>query len=298
MAKKKKEREITNPDEVADKLGYGQAIQTPDGESVKTEEPTEAEVKTPVEEEEVQETEETTEAEITEEVSQEKPTEEQRRTWQSERDSAIAEKTKAEQEVERQKLQVQALQQVNQQMMNVIQPFQQKYQAPQQTQEQTGPPKADFIVDGFFDPAKYDEYQRQRDEYVIDKASQKASQSYSQQRDRETMGEQLDELTEEFPEYINPLTGQADVERLEKDIRQHQSKKRVVDIVKEMRGVKKDPSFEKTVEAIEKNASRPSSVTESAEAAEKVKTEIPEELKKLHKTFGNVELPEDFDGLE
>jgi len=291
---KKKEREITNPDEVAEKLGYNQALQTPDGESVTTEKPTEAEVTTPVEETQV--TEETTEAEVTEEVSQEEPTEEQRRTWQSDRDKAVAEKEKAEQEVERQKLQVQALQQANQQMMNVIQPFQQKYAPPQQ--EKKVPPKADFIVDGYFDPAKYDEYQRQRDEYVIDQAGQKASQNYSQQRERETMNEQLSKLAEKYPEYVNPLTGQVDVERVERDVRKYQGQKSLVDIFDEMRGVKKDPSFEKSVEAIEKNASRPSSVTESAEAAETVKPEVPKELKKLIQKGGKDELPPDFGGLE
>lgn len=293
---KKKEREITNPDEVADKLGYNQALQTPDGESVTTEEPAPAGMPEAVETEEFQVTEEATETEVTEEAPQEEPTEEQRRSWQSERDKALAEKTKLAQELEVERLKAQALQQANQQMMSVIQPFQQKYQAP--AQESTGPPKADFIVDGYFEQDKFDEYQKQRDEWLLEKASQKASQGYSQQRERETMNEQLSKLAEKYPEYVNPLTGQVDIERVERDVRKYQGQKSLVDIFDEMRGVKKDQSFEKSVEAIEKNADRPSSVAESAEAAVKAKPEIPEGIKKLHKTFGNLELPEDFGGLE
>ena len=295
----KKQREVTDPNEAFARLGINEQVTDPEGNVVTTaqNEPSE-QVQQPAEtvtteEPAIQLDEEPEEAQ---EQPAEVPAEEQqRRSWQAEADKAKAELEKSQE-------QMRLLQAQNQQLLGVVTPFMQKYggeQAQAQTPETNGEPEMDFIVDGYFEPEKFKEFQRKERAWLRNQLRQEVSTDFKQQREQETLQQQLSSLAQEFPEYVNPLTGQVDTERVHRDLQSYTSKKTLVDLIREAKGIKPkaetDP-LQQSLSAIEKNADRPQPVTASRET-EKEKKTVPKELKKLHDTFGHLELPEDFDGL-
>jgi len=307
---KKKQKEVTDINEAAEILGHSQ-METPDGGVVTTEEP---EMKEPPQTQEtVEETPDTSEQqqlelEAEQEVSSTQKEdgtlteeEQQRRSWQAEADRAKAEKEKLQSELEQQK-------QATQQLQNVVASFLQKVdgtpasQSPQQEQP-TGPPSADYIVDGYFDQQKHEEWQRKHDEWLLSQAENRVTKRWSEKTEKEKLTEQLQLVAEEFPEYRNPLTGEIDVARVQRDLQNYTSKKTVVDLLREAKGktpAKKtnvDPlSTEASLAAIEKNANKPQSAATTVESSPEKKV-VPKKIIELRNTFGDIDLPEDFDGF-
>jgi hypothetical protein len=296
----KKVKEVENPQEAFELLGINEQVTDPEGNPVTTEPVPPSEEVQPAKapasdtsEPAIEFAEEETEQQP--EKPQEIPEEEQkRRTWQAEADKAKAELTQTQE-------QIRLLQAQNQQLVATIAPFQQKYGVEQQqAQPQTnGEPEPDFIEEGYFEPKKFAEYQRKHAAWQEQQITQKVTTSLQQQQEQATLQQQLNTLAQEFPEYVNPLTGQVDTERVHRDLQAYTSKKTVVDLIREAKGIKPKAdadTLQKSLTAIEKNADRPQPVTASRET-EKEKITVPKKLKELHDQYGNLELPPDFDGL-
>jgi hypothetical protein len=298
---KKEQREVTDPNEAFARLGINEQVTDPEGNVVTTAQNEPSEQVQPTQPAETVTTEEPAiqldeEPEEAQEQPAEVPAEEQqRRSWQAEADKAKAELEKSQE-------QMRLLQAQNQQLLGVVTPFMQKYggEQPQaQAPETNGEPEPDFIEDGYFDPKKFADYQRKERAWLRSQLRQEVSTDFKQQREQETLQQQLSSLAQEFPEYVNPLTGQVDTERVHRDLQAYTSKKTVVDLIREAKGIKPkaetDP-LQQSLSAIEKNADRPQPVTASRET-EKEKKTVPKRLKELHDVYGEIELPEDFDGL-
>lgn len=307
MADKKKAREVTDPNEAFARLGYSGAVTDPEGNPVTTEPEQQAQPSEQVQPQPQADTSDNA-IEFDEEPEQEQeqpkpeqqqvpPEEQQRRSWQAEADRAKSEAQKAQE-------QIRLLQAQNQQLMGVVTPFMQKYgMQPQQTQtpQQNGEvePEPDFIEDGYFEPKKFADYQRKRDAWLQNQLENRITTNWQKRQEQETLQQQLNAVAQEFPEYVNPLTGQVDVEHLERDLKAYTSKKTITDLIREYKGIKpkgEDP-LKQSLSAIERNADRPQSVAASAEAPEKEKKPVPKKLKELHDKFGDLELPPNFDGL-
>lgn len=213
-----------------------------------------------------------------------------RRTWQSERDKALLEKQKLE-------LAVQHLQETNKQLLNVVQPFVNKYESP--AKQDVVEPEADFISDGYFDPKKFADYQKKRDQWFSSALETRVTQKMTMQQQEQQTRAQLIEVAREFPEYNNPLTGAVDVDRLKADLEAYTSKKSILDLVREAKGktiTPVKPTVDRSFEAIQANANRPQSVVGSPQADVKKKT-VPKEISDLADMFGGLDLPSNFDGL-
>jgi len=261
----KKMEEITDESKAMEALGYA-----PETESVTTE--TEPEVTTPVEEE-VE-----AEQEVQPEPTQEEK-EAERRTFQSEADKAKAEQGRLEE-------QLRLTQAQNAQLLSMTQRFTEKYSEP----EPEKPLVADYLdEDGFIDQAKHDAWLAKRDEQLISKATKRAVEAVGQEKERATVLSQINELVKARPEFLNPLTGKPDIEKIDRAIREQQSSMTISDIL----GVKKTPGEQQTFKAMEKNANRPSSVVNSQETSE-IPKEISGDLKTLLDAFGDVDRPPDY----
>lgn len=275
-------RVVTDEAEAMRLLGHEDA-ESPDGTPVTTGndqvEPEKAEVTTEVEEpqEEVSET------------PQEQITEEQRRTWQSEADRAKAETERLRLEKAQYEAMVKTLMAQNQQLSGVVKPLIDKYGAPQE--EKT--PEPNFIEDGFYDPNKFATWMEKRDSLRDKKLVGEALAAFKKEQENMRVQTELTTVAKEFPEYVNPLTGQVDVQKLTSDVQTYTSGKGLIDIIKEMKGIKSAP-MDKAMSAIEKNANKPSSVVSSQETDVAPK-KTPSEIKRLMEVFGTVEIPDDFE---
>ena len=297
-------REITDETEALERLGISRPEMIP-GSEVSTlglPEQVQEQPKTDTSEEVV---EEVVEEEVAQKVSSTqnpdgslKQEEIDRRNWQSERDKALSEKQRLEE-------QIRLLQQQNAQLANVVTPLVTKYNLGNENiQPKTLEPEEDFIQDGYFDPAKFKEWKKKSDAYM---ASNLKSELISEikgelkkERDNETIQEQLIAIAKEFPEFVNPLTGQVDVARVQQTVESHTKGKTLVDIIREAKGKNLTPEAlgtKDTIEAIKRNADRPQSVVTNADV-EKEPQKIPESLKKVNNIFGGLEYPPDFGGLE
>lgn len=298
---KNKAKDITNPDEAFELLGVNNP-ELPGGDKVETDE----NVGLPEEKEQVKEPQQE-DTSVEEEVVEQKVSstqnadgslteaETQRRTWQREADLAKKEKERLEE-------QLRLLQEQNKQLYSVVTPFMTKYGLDSQKVQQPDPdqePEADFIEDGYFDPQKFKDYSKRRDQWLSTRLSSQIRDSLKKDQEQQTLQQQLAQVANEFPEYVNPLTGDVDVNRLQRDLASITSKKTIVDILKEGRGVKTNTVVDtsKSFEAIEKNANRPQSVASTSES-EETKKEVPKEIKSLYETFGDIELPPNFGGIK
>ena len=298
---KNKAKDITNPDEAFELLGVNNP-ELPGGDKVETDE----NVGLPEEKEQVKEPQQE-DTSVEEEVVEQKVSstqnadgslteaETQRRTWQREADLAKKEKERLEE-------QLRLLQEQNKQLYSVVTPFMTKYGLDSQKVQQPDPdqePEADFIEDGYFDPQKFKDYSKRRDQWLSTRLSSQIRDSLKKDQEQQTLQQQLAQVANEFPEYVNPLTGDVDVNRLQRDLASITSKKTIVDILKEGRGVKTNTVVDtsKSFEAIEKNANRPQSVASTSES-EETKKEVPKEIKQLYETFGDIELPPNFGGIK
>ena len=220
--------------------------------------------------------------------------EQQRRTWQAEADRAKAEKERIEREYQERLAQAQ---EQNRNLLNTLTPFMMKYN--EQPKEETEP-EPDFIEDGYFDPKKYADYQKRHDQWLLTQAESRSTNRWRQEQQEQTTQVQLQEIAREYPEYVNPLTGEVDTKRLERDLKAYTSKKTLIDLVHEVKGKKKEVNplnNAASISAIEKNANKPQSVASTVESTPE-KKEVPEALKQMTKVFGGYDLPPDFDGLE
>lgn len=214
----------------------------------------------------------------------------QRRTWQSE-----AAKAKAESDML--KASLHQMQEVNKQLINVVQPFTQKYQKPVEEEKE---PEVDYVVDGYFDPQKHADYMKRYNSWLTKTISKNVSdnvtQSFSKKQQEDQTRAQLEELVKEFPEYRNPLTGEVDIDRVKGDLTVYTGGKSIVDLMREAKGTKK-PFVDTSLEVIRKNAERPPSVVGSPQSQAEKKT-VPKEMMNLIDTFGGLDIPEGFDGLK
>lgn len=214
----------------------------------------------PAEETEPVGTPQTDEGEAVAEPQEEKATEEQRRTWQGDADRAKkeAEDAKAETEKIRQIAQMQAQQIQN--MANIAKPFTQKYQ--QEEKE----PDISFIEDGFFDENKFKTWLARHDDSVASKASENAVTTLEQKQSEQTLIEQARELCKDHPEFINPISGEPDMDRI---ISAVQNKTRGMSLKQVLGYDQKPAGFD--VDAIGKHANKPSSVVGSQETTKEPK---------------------------
>jgi len=166
------------------------------------------------------------------------------------------------------------------------------------------PPVADYIEDGYFNPEKHKKYMEDYSAYLKESIKSEVESSvttnWQKRQQEETLQQQLAKVREKYPEYVNPLTGEVDVKRLQNDVQSYTSKKTLLDILDEAKGINKQPSpFDQaSISAIEKNANKPQSVAASPET-EPEKKEVPEKLKQaiMRGLVDPNNLPEDFDGL-
>ena len=300
-----KERVIESDEEAFDILGIKAPV-TPEGEEVTTPNPENDEVQAkPAPKPEKQEpqpedtsSEEVGEVSTPEEKSGEKKEsiqmvdeEEKRRSWQSEADRAKNEATIL-------KEQIRLLQEQNRQLTSVLNPFLSKYGGEQPAQE-ASEPEEDFISDGYFDPAKFKSYQRKRDEWLAGSIEKRVTSRWEERQQQQSTQKQLEDVAREFPDLLNPIDGTIDVQRVQREIEGYTKGKTIVDLLREARGIGKKPDqvLQNSMDAIKRNANKPSSVTVSPES-EKEKPEVPEEVRQIHKTFGYVDLPPDYDGVK
>jgi hypothetical protein len=305
-----KTKDVTDPNEAMAKLGI-QNPETPGGETLvetavspneqepKVEKPnvpdTSEQQKLELEGEQKVSSTQDEEGNLTEE-------EKQRRTWQAEADMAKAEKKRMEEELQAQK-------ELNKQIQGALTPFLMKYgQQPPQgvNQPKEEDIKADYIEDGMFDPGKHQVFLEKTIAKAVREAKTDITQDWEKRQEQKTAQEQLNEVVKEFPEYVNPLTGQPDIERLQRDLQSYTGGKSMLDLVREYKGksvaqsaVSNPLATEASISAMEKNANRPQSVASTVETTPE-KKEVPENLKKaVSKGLVNTEdLPFDFDGLK
>jgi len=300
-----KERTIEDPAEALAILGINpDTAEGPGGAPVTTEEPPAA---VPAEPEPAitMETDTSEPTEPPQPPAPEQMTEEQRRTWQSEADTHKAKSELLQRELDMMKQQNQALFNQTQQMQQVVQPFVEKYQP---SVPQSGPvePQPDYEEDGYINTEKLRDYQRRVREY--DKASLKQEllgeldTAIEQRENRTTLSAQVDDLITEFPEYVNPLTGQPDKQRIERDLKSYTSKKSMTDLIREMKGQPPKGSqpktgLEESLRKIEENANRPQSVTATGETV-KESPKVDKRLIEIGEMYGHLDLPPGFEGVE
>lgn len=201
--------------------------------------------------------------------------------------------------------QIRLLQAQNQQLVGVVSPFLQKYgQQPAVAGQQADPdqePQADYIEEGYFDPKKFADYQRRRDVWLSRRLKSEIKTDWQKEREQETLQQQIQAVAKDFPEYVNPLTGQVDIDRVHRDLQAYTSQKTITDLLREAKGISPavngvNNPLQQALSAIEKNADRPQAAAASSET-EKEKKPVPKQLEKLRKTFGDIELPPDFEGF-
>jgi len=225
----------------------------------------------------------------------------QRRSWQADADRAKAEAAKRDE-------QIRMLQEQNRQLLNVVSPFMMKYGQQQPNapvQEVDKEPEPDFIEDGYFDPKKFAEYEKKKEDFLARRIESRVTSSWQKKQEEQTTQVQLNEVAKEFPEYVNQMTGEIDLPRLQRDLQDYTSKKTIIDLVREAKG-KSAPLKQQTINplntqasisAIEKNANKPSSAAASPETRAR-EIDLPDKLRKTAEKFGGMELPPDFDGLK
>jgi len=293
----KKTRVVTDDKEALELLGIN-SPEAPGGEAVETAKPEQTAEEEPkaVETATQQELGLEKEGKVVSSTQNEdgtiKEEETERRTWQAEADKAKTELAKKDQ-------QILNMQEQNRQLLNVITPLQQKYQEPVQQQAEPTKPKADFIVDGFFDPEKFAKYEQERDLWMAKNLESNITSNMQKKNEEQSTKEQLQKVAEEFPEYVNSLTGEVDINRVKADLQKYTSNKTIADLLRDSKGLNKakDTTLAESLQAIDKNADRPQSVAASIEATPE-KKEVPENLKKLVNTFGGLELPPNYGGME
>lgn len=226
--------------------------------------------------------------EVEEPVEKQEMTEEERRTWQGEADRAKAETHQLKEALAQEQYKARLLQEQLKQTLTVVQPFTQKYQA-----QEEKPPEADYYKDGYFDPQKHSEWLDKKLAYERKQTINEAKKVFRTEQEQMTTQQQVQEVIKEFPEYVNPLTGLPDMERLENDLRSYTGKKSILDLVREAKG-KTSSELDKSLRKIEQNASKPASVVASQETSETTR-KIDENVQQLQEIFGGyVDLPPDY----
>jgi hypothetical protein len=251
---------------------------TPDTETLTSEKKTEEKVEEPVETPQA--------AEEPAEKQEEVPEEEQkRRTWQSERDKAVAEKQRLEE-------QVRLLQQQNAQTVAMMNEFSRNIAQPQPIKEEM--PEPDYVDDsGYFDPQKHAAWLKKREAFLESRITEKSVREFQKLQEQQKYEQQAYELCKKRPEFLNPLTGKPDYAKIEQAVREKTGGMTLSQVL----GVE-ERSPDKSFEAIAERASKPSSVVSSQET-EKEREPVPEELKDIASLFPDApgDLPPGFAGF-
>lgn len=231
--------------------------------------------------------------------------EDKRRGWQSKAEKEKADREKIETELA-------LLRQVALQNRALNQFVGQ--QAQPATQQQNPEPKlSDFVHPddmGDITPAdsRYQQYQQKREQWLMENAMNRAIEQFTaqqaQQQKQQLAEARARKLAAEFPEFTDPFTGQPDYVKIQDWMAQFDSAgddswvqlRRFQEYSKQA-GSTTNSKQSLDPEQIERAASAPLTIATAPQATAPVEKEIPPSIKRLGKSFGNIVLPPDFDGL-